>query len=96
MDRRCNSAVLRNWGLICTTSLRLGRFARKAKEVPFIFAGVTCIATRQRRDGTRWLQKQVSSLGVCEGYLLFTKPRRNKQISAIRGGALCDAMGSWY
>lgn len=74
----------------------MGRSAYKPEEVPSIFASVTCIAARQRRDGTRWLQKQASSLGVREGYLLFRKAQRNEQISVIRSDALCDDVGSWH
>jgi hypothetical protein len=37
------------------TSFRLRRFACKTEEVPSIFASVTCVDARQRRDGARWL-----------------------------------------
>lgn len=67
------------------------RFVYKTEEVPFIFASVTCVAAWQRRDGARWLQQEVPSLGVCERYLLFTRARRNKRI-----GALCDDTGLWH
>jgi len=74
-------------------SFRLRRFGRQPEEILPIFASVTCVDARQRRDGARWPQQKVPSLRVRKGYLLLTRPRWNKQISEIGPGALWDETG---